>query len=236
MDRKIVDQLRKYIDPLSLIITTGTVYLMTILPCAGYSGDSAKFQFVGYVLGTAHSTGYPTYTVLNFLFTRLFPFGSITLKANILSAVFAISALTILFHILKDHFKVSNWVALITSLTFAFTFTFWSQSIVAEVYTLHVLFICLVLYYFIDWYKRQEDRSFLIACALYALSFGHHLTVIFLLPALIYLVFVTNKTMFYDLKKNRYYLPLYHTRRITIFIFFLANSFTVYTLYRDARR
>lgn len=184
-----------------LALILGFVYVATLLPGIGYSGDTAKFQFVGKVLGTPHGPGYPTYIILNHLFTKLFPIGSLAYKANLLSALFSIVSCLFLFHILKLLFNLKNNIAFITSLTFGFTPALWSQSIVAEVYTLHVLFVTIVLYFLIKWNKTRQDRNFLIACAFYALSFGNHLITITLLPAIIYFVWVTDKKVFTDIRK-----------------------------------
>ncbi|MBA7529260.1 hypothetical protein ES705_21455 [subsurface metagenome] len=184
-----------------LVLILGVVYVSTLLPGVGYSGDTAKFQFVGRVLGTPHGPGYPTYIVLNHLFTKLFPIGSLAYKANLLSALFSIVSSLLLFHILKLLFNLKNSIAFITSLTFGFTPALWSQSIVAEVYTLHILFVTIVFYFLIKWNKTRQDRNFLIACAFYAFSFGNHLTTIALLPAIIYFVWATDKKVFTDIRK-----------------------------------
>lgn len=184
-----------------LVLILGVVYVSTLLPGVGYSGDTGKFQFVGRVLGTPHGPGYPTYIVLNHLFTKLFPIGSLAYKANLLSALFSIVSSLFLFRILKVVFNLENGMAFITSLTFGLTPALWSQSVVAEVYTLHILFVTIVLYFLIKWNKTRQDRNFLIACAFYALSFGNHLITITLLPAIIYFVWVTDKKVFTDIRK-----------------------------------
>jgi hypothetical protein len=46
--------------PLLLILILGSIYSLTLLPGVGYSGDTAKFQYVGHVLGTDHPPGCPT--------------------------------------------------------------------------------------------------------------------------------------------------------------------------------
>ncbi len=175
--------------------------MSTLLPGIGYSGDVAKFQFVGRVLGTPHISGYPTYLILNHFFTKLFPIGSLAYKANLLSAIFSIASSLFLFCILKDLFNLENGIAFTTSLTFGLTPTLWSQSIVAEVYTLHILFVTIVFYFLLKWNKTREDRDLLIACAFYAFSFGNHLTAIVLLPAIVYFVWATDKKVFADIRK-----------------------------------
>jgi len=184
-----------------LVLILGVVYVSTLLPGIGYSGDAAKFQFVGRVLGTPHISGYPTYLILNHFFTKLFPIGSLAYKANLLSAIFSIASSLFLFRILKDIFNLEKGIAFTTSLTFGLTPTLWSQSIVAEVYTLHILFVTIVFYFLLRWNKTRKDRDLLIACAFYAFSFGNHLTMITLLLPIVYLVWATDKKVFTDFRK-----------------------------------
>ena len=183
-----------------LALILGSVYVATLLPGVGYSGDTAKFQFVGKVLGTPHATGYPTYLVLNHFFVTLFPFGNLAAKANLLSAIFSVGASLVLLRILQT-VAVSGLVALVTALAFGFTQTLWLQSLVAEVYTLNVLFVSLVILFFLRWSQTRRDLDFLLGCAVYAFSFGNHLTMITFLPAIVVLVWTTDRRVFVDRKK-----------------------------------
>ena len=55
--------------------TTGIValalFVRTLQPGFGGPEDTPKFQFLGYVLGTAHPPGYPLYSLLSHLFVAL---------------------------------------------------------------------------------------------------------------------------------------------------------------------
>jgi hypothetical protein len=54
------------------------------------SWDTAEFQTVGPVLGTAHPTGYPAYVILGWISSVLFqPFGEPAFRMNLLQAVLA---------------------------------------------------------------------------------------------------------------------------------------------------
>ncbi len=174
----------------------GIVYLSTLLPGVGYGGDTAKFQFVGKVLGTPHATGYPTYVILNYLFTTLFPFGTLAYKANLLSCIFSIAAILYFYRLLTHFFELRKGIAFVTCLTFGLTPTLWSQSIVARVYTLHLLWITVVLYHLCQWTKTKKEKHLLFAFASYAFSFGNHITMILFLPAILYWVWVTDKKTF----------------------------------------
>jgi len=97
----ILSPIKKKLDPLILALVVLGVYISTLLPGIGYSGDTTKFQFVGKVLGTAHEPGAPGYTMLNFLFITLFPWGSFSFKANLLSALCSTAAIVVLFYLLQ---------------------------------------------------------------------------------------------------------------------------------------
>ena len=188
-----------YISQIELAFFLFLVYQRTLLPGVGYSGDTAKFQFIGKVLGTPHETGYPTYILLNHLFINLFPFGELAYKANLLSALISIVSVLVLLRILLL-INIDPFIASTVSFSFGVTYTIWSQSIIAEVYTLNLLFVCLVIFFLLKWNISRQDKYFLAACALYSISFGNHLTMITFLPAIIFFVWHTNKKVLCDSK------------------------------------
>ncbi len=194
------DRIERLLYPAVLVVLLGAGYLATLLPGIGYSGDAIKFQYIGKVLGIAHAPGYPLYTVLNHLFVTLFPFGSTAYKANLLSAVYAVGACVMLFGLLRL-LGVRPVVALVSTLAFGFSKVFWSQAVVAEVYTLLIFFMAATSYFLVRWHLKRQDRDFYLATALYALSFGNHLLAITLLPAFVYLVVTTDKQVFVQPKK-----------------------------------
>ena len=113
-------------------------------------GDVAKFQFLGKVLGTPHLSGYPTYIMLNHLFVTLIPKGSLAFRANLLSATCSLIACGLLFKTLI-YLGQRDSVSFITTLTFGFTNSVWQYSLMAEVYTLNLLFTAAVIYFLLKW-------------------------------------------------------------------------------------
>ena len=69
------------------------------------------------------------------------------------------------------------------ALLFAGSYTFWSQSVIAEVYALHMLFVALTLWLLLRWEKRPTLGRLGAFFAVYALGFGNHLSMILLAPA-----------------------------------------------------
>ena len=60
---------------------------------------------------------------------------------------------------------------------------FWSQAVIAEVYTLHVLFLATALLVLLVWRERREDKYLLLAAFTIGLAMTHHLTSGLLLPS-----------------------------------------------------
>lgn len=167
------------------------VYIQTLLPGAGGYGDTAKFHFVGRVGGIPHPTGFPTYLMLNRLVAQL-PWGRLAWRINLLSAV--LGALTIFVTCATLCRLTKNRPAsFLASLLLAFSFTFWSVCVIAEVYTLWTLLISIVIFLLLRW-RETGRRSWLYgAVAVYMLSLGNHPTVLLMLPALLFIVLATER-------------------------------------------
>ena len=178
------------IDPwlCGLVGLYAAVYRATLLSRVGYSGDTAKFQFLGHVPGTAHEPGAPTYLLALEVFDHLFPFGTPAFRASLLSAIFAILTLVMINRILR-RLEVSRFHAATGAALLGATPVFWSQAVIAELYTLHALFLSVILWAFIRWRQEGSVRLFAAGCAATALSFGNHLTTITVVPALAVLVY-----------------------------------------------
>ena len=143
--------------------------------------DSAMFQAQLATLGITHPTGYPTYTMLGHLFTYL-PVGDEAYRVNLLSAVAGAAAVALLF-LAGLRLSGSIIASAVGALAFAVGDTFWSQAVIAEVYTLNAVFACLILLVLLLWRDTRRDRYLLAAAFLMGLSMTHHVTSGLLLPA-----------------------------------------------------
>jgi hypothetical protein len=163
------------------------VYVRSLLPGVGYSGDTAKWQFLGEVGGTPHPTGYPLYLLLTRAWVHLLPVGELAWRVNLLSAALGAATVAALFLLLRA-LDVRPVVAAATAATYAMTVTFWSQAVVAEVYTLHLLLLTVVTLCLVRWRAAWSDRWLLAGLGLYALSFGNHLGSLLALPGVAWLL------------------------------------------------
>jgi hypothetical protein len=174
------------------------VYLQTLLPSVGW-GDIARFQYVAHVWGIPHRFGYPLYIAISRLFGYL-PVGDLAYRMNLMSAFFASLAAVVVCLIVMR--LVNDWVAAASAaLSFAFSRALWGQAVVAEVYTLNAFLIGAVVLILLIWHQTRKIGWLYLGIGLYALSFGNHLTVVTLVPAVVYLILVTDYRVLLDLKK-----------------------------------
>ncbi|MCJ7666845.1 MAG: DUF2723 domain-containing protein, partial [Anaerolineae bacterium] len=174
------------------------LYLRTMaLSVACIFCDSLEFQLVTYKLGIAHPTGYPLYTLLGKLFTFL-PLGDVAYRVNLMSAFFA--ALTVALHYLTLRLALKFRVAaLLGALVFAVSPVFWSQAVIAEVYTLNSAFVALILFLLLRWKEAVEEAkgaSLRPLALAYGLSLTHHRTMLLLAPAMVAFILWVDKGLF----------------------------------------
>ena len=173
------------------------LYLRTLAPDVLYYErpdllDAVMFQTQAYILGITHPTGYPTYLLLAHLFTYL-PFGDPAYQVNLASVVFGAVAVFVVYLVgLRLSGRLS--AAAVGALAFGIGNTFWSQAVLAEVYTLNAVFVSLVLLVLFMWRDTREDRLLLLAAFMMGLSLSHHATSGLLLPAAALFIFKVDRS------------------------------------------
>ncbi len=187
------------------------VYMKTLAPSVTFI-DSGELATVACTLGIAHPTGYPLFTLLGWVFSKLPIAAEEIVRLNIMAAVFCAAGVFVFFQlmhlILMLGLKSKGGAGVLVastgaSLLLAFSETYWSQATSVEVYSLHVFFLSVVLFCFIraNFYEENKRGSVegdgmisatnwwvLFAFAL-GLSFTNHMTTILLAPGLLYLYF-----------------------------------------------
>ncbi len=192
------------------------LYARTAAPSvAALFDDSLEFQVVLPTLGIAHPSGYPLYTLLGKLFTLLLPFRDPAGRANLLSALCAAAAVGVLY--LTARRVAGNRAAALTAAAlFAIVPAWWSQATIAEVYTLHGLFVVLFIYCLLRWETARgggsrdqgsTDDGWLAAAALvFGLGMTHHRMIALLLPAALVFIFWTDPALIRQ--PRRWLLPI----------------------------
>jgi len=196
------------------------LYLITLAPSV-VQIDSGELAAVQSTLGIAHPTGYPLFTLLGFLFSKIpLPFTNI-FKANLLAAIFC--GLGVVFLVRSSFLMLGNpqaktqqkptgkkskdkkpaksevpWAmeetARIISASFsgllaAFSITVWKQSTSVEVYSLHILLICLIIHALLKAYffpggekVKSPFKPWLVFFLFLGLGFTNHMTTLLILP------------------------------------------------------
>ena len=178
-------------------------YLKTLAPTVLYYDpsefpDSVVLQTQAILLGIPHTTGYPTWVMLTHLFTYL-PFGDPAYRVNLSSASYAAATI---FLVYLSCLRLTRHVvpSCVAALLFGFSRDFWSQSVIAEVYTMNTLLVGLVIFLLLLWRDTREDRHLLLACFSMGLSLTDHLTSGLLLPAGVMFVGLVDGRKLIDLR------------------------------------
>ena len=181
---------------IALVLAGGAfvVYWLTSAPSVLF-GDSGEFQFVPYILGIAHPTGYPLYVLLGYVWSHLLIAGDVAYRMNLFSAFWGALTVGSVFLLLErclrmavpDISRPARRVAgVAAAATFGVGITFWQQAVVAEVYTLHTFFVTLVLLLVLNLADNGfRKRDALVLVTVYGLSLTHHRTMLLLLPGLV---------------------------------------------------
>lgn len=145
-----------------LLITTliFTFYLFC-MPKIIALEDDGIFVLAFYFNGVSHPPGYPLHTLLGYFFTHL-PFGNPAANAHALSALFSGLSGSLIFFITKTigtNYSNRNFVATIAVFAYTLSSGVWSQSIIAEVYTLNVFLFLLALYLTLKIYYSLDTKS-----------------------------------------------------------------------------
>lgn len=163
------------------------LYRQTLAPSVvALFDDTLEFPLAAERLAVLHPTGYPLYALLSGLFARL-PVGELAFRVNLLSAVagaLAVSGLAglVLALAVGDRKAGDRVGAVVGALLLAGSSVFWSQAVVAEVYTLAAALAILAVLATLRAIRLGTGWSW-VALTI-GLGLAHHRTFVLLLPAL----------------------------------------------------
>ena len=167
------------------LVTFG-VYLYTT-PRTVTLEDSGLFLMASHFGGVAHPPGYPLHSLLGKLFTLL-PLGSVAFRVHLLSALSGSLTCAAVFWVARSLIgrNAPAWAA---GLAYGFSLVFWSQAIVAEVYTLNTLLSFLLLACCLQFANSGDRRLLPWIGLIYGLGLSNHWPLIQLLvPGLLLLL------------------------------------------------
>jgi len=133
---------------------------------------------------------YPLYFALATPFTAALSAANPARGLNLFSAVWAGVAVGLLTFLVArlTRFTLAGVAA---GLLLAFSHTFWTQAIIAEVYSLHLALVGVCLLALYAWYESPTVPRLALFFAVYALAFGNHLsTILLFVPCVVFLFHV----------------------------------------------
>jgi hypothetical protein len=209
---------------IAAILTGGVtfaVYWFTLAPSVMFI-DAGELAAAAHTLGIPHPTGYPLFVMLAWLW-QLMPIGTVIYRLNLFSAV--CSGISVAFFVrflsamlgrmqasrlntqsdTDDHtseppaqsaLPLRQIVSVVGGLILGFGGTFWSGAVSIEVYSLHALFLSLLLWLFVTALDagpeaRPGGARWLMFAFVLGLSFTNHGTTVTLAPAFLTLFFLT---------------------------------------------
>jgi hypothetical protein len=156
-------------SPMGVVLAAGVVtafafgiYLRTLMPGAGF-WDTAEAQTVPYTLSIFHPTGFPTYTLVGWLWSQI-PIGEVAWRMNLLSAVCVALAAGLVTlstgHLITErHPVVRGATAAVAGGAFAFAAEPWENAVRADVHALNVFFVALVIWLLFSWRAAERAES-----------------------------------------------------------------------------
>ena len=178
------------------------IYLRTMLPSTGF-WDTGEAQTVPPTLSIFHPTGFPTYTMLGWLWSHL-PIGEVAWRMNLLSGVCVALAsgvvVLITGHLIGARDRALTAAAAgVAGAAFAFASEPWENATRADVHAMAILSVTVVLWLLLTWRAAERDGSpraarWLVgAAAVFGFGLGVHPIVGLLAPGIAVWLFVVDR-------------------------------------------
>lgn len=157
-----------------------------------YGGDAGDLVSAIVVGGIPHPPGYPLYTVLGILLNKVILIGTAAWKTGFLSSVPAVFT-AILFYDLLILLTGTILPSIIATLVFTLVYPIWLYAQVPEVFSLNNFFMMLLLWLCFNFVRCGKIKYLYISAIVFGLALSHHQIIVFLLPALFFLLFQKRK-------------------------------------------
>lgn len=153
---------------------TSALYAVTAAPSIT-GGDAGELLTHSWGLGVAHPPGYPLWSMLAFVFAKVFPIGEVAWRYNWLSGLYNAGAAIVLGRLVEKITK-DFWAALFTVSLLCFSPLLWRYSIVTEVFGLNQLLVAAWLALLWNHLQAPGTRSWALLCLFAGLGVSHHHT------------------------------------------------------------
>jgi hypothetical protein len=206
------------------------VYLKTLAPTVMFI-DAGELSAVASTLGIAHPTGYPLFTIVGHLFTKLPISSSEVYNLNFMSGITVALGVFVFYFLMT--FMLSSpsalskgesqliviAVSVFSSLVLAFSNTVWAQANSVEVYSVHVFFLTTLCLVFLKAITTRSGSYFLLFGFLLGLSFSNHLTTILLAPGCLTIFFAEMRNSGKNLVKLLGWMAIFFILGFSVYLY-----------------
>lgn len=204
-------------------IASFVVYFYTMAPTVSLE-DGGELAVAADALGVPHPPGYPIWTMICWLFTRIFAFvqfrgqpnpsWSVGLASVVFGALATGATAMLICRSGSEMLKESRnslhtagektediicWIGgVVSSLLFAFSPVMWSQSVIVEVYSLNAFFLVWVFLLTYHWMRRPSDRFLYLTAFIFGLGLTNYQVLLLAALPLVFAVFLRDTKLFRD--------------------------------------
>ena len=192
---------RDWIISAILFAVTLALYIRTLAPSVVFLfDDTLDFQYTVPRLGIPHQTGYPLYTLLGKLFTLVVPLNDVAYRLNLFTAVCGALTIAILYLIVRQ-LTAHRIAAMVATLTFAVTPTFWENAVASEIYTFQFFLLALILFLTLRYSLIASRPSLYLLAFVMGLGLAHHRLILLTYPAVALYIFLHDHAILRDWQK-----------------------------------
>ena len=153
--------------------------------------DDGLFILSSYFLGIEHPPGYPLFTLIGHLFTYL-PFGSVAYRVHLASALFGGLSGGAAWLCARS-LIAGRLPAYLAAFALGMSPVFWSQAVIAEVYTLNTFFFLVLMFMGL---QSRDGRLLPWMALVFGLSLSNHYPLMLLVaPAFLVLLWPLRREM-----------------------------------------
>ncbi len=167
-----------------IIYYAGSFSKISFGDCIGFVLDIEKREFLTDFMPLTHFL----YINTAVFFSKFLGMDSVFVM-RLMSVVPAAITVSLVFVLIKE-FVEENWIAIMSTFVFGFSFTFWRSAETVEVYTFNALWIILFLVYSVKSLKIDSRNYIIPVGIILGLSLWVHIQNIMLIPAYLILLYL----------------------------------------------
>lgn len=170
-----------------ILVVVVSAVVFTLFQATGISaGDSGDLVTAAVTGGVAHPPGYPLYTLLGWLVSRV-PVVTPAWRVALVSSIPHAMVVGLIYSIVRTITKQRS-AALFAAWTIAANYLFFLYSVTPEVFALFDLFVVALVYAVVGYLSTGQRRFVLLGALVFGVALSHHHVILFFIPAIGYVV------------------------------------------------